>query len=315
MNRNLINEIKKICVDGVSENVSLKSISRWKVGGIADCIIEPKNKGELKKLLVLFKRKKVTYVSFGATSNLLFSDKGLRAVAIKIGPRMSGYKKVDNVFDVLSGMWVPAFALSVAKAGFVGVEHICGIPATMGGLTYMNGGSQRKSISSNIISVVSIDLCGNEIIRKKNECNFSYRHSIFHENNEIIISTKIIFKYRDRPSEIKRRMLSILRERREKFTSKIPNCGSVFISNPELYKKFGPPGKILEDIGFKNYRIGGAQVSNKHANFVNNINNATADDIREIIYQMQRAVKSHTGYVLKPEARFVNEDGQISSII
>ena len=106
-------------------------------------------------------------------------------------------------------------------------------------------------------------------------------------------------------------MLGILRDRRRKFPQKLANCGSVFVSDPALYARFGPPGAIIESVGLKGLRIGGAEVSMAHANFINNLGGATARDILVIISMIRDAVHARTGLWLQAEVRYVSEQGQI----
>jgi UDP-N-acetylmuramate dehydrogenase len=174
----------------------------------------------------------------------------------------------------------------------------------------MNGGSQRKSISDYLVSVVSIDPLGNIIERKKEDCGFGYRESIYKESKEIILSARFeleLLRASDIPM-IRRDALKILKDRRLKFPLKLPNCGSVFKSSPDVYALYGPPGKIIEDLGFKGLKIGGARVSNEHANFIVNEGGATDKDIICLINMIKKSAKDNLGITLIPEVRLVTKD-------
>lgn len=279
---NIIDDLKNIIPDGIITGIKLSSLSRWKIGGLADCIIKPSNSEDVRSLIRYLKSSDLPYIVIGSTSNLLFSDKGLRVVAIQIDDRMSDYHIVGNTVWVQAGKWV------------------C-----------MNGGSQRKGIGSNVKSVTAISPEGNIKKYTQKESQFQYRSSIFQENNNIITEVELLFSERKPYRIIRNEMLKILRARRGKFPQKVPNCGSTFISNPEIYKTYGSPGKIIEELGFKGYKIGGAEVSKEHANFINNIGNATANDVVELIKELQIKVKNYTGFDMKAEVKFVDEKGGI----
>src|SRR5690606_8094968 len=129
---------------------------------------------------------------------------------------------------------------------------------------------QRKGIGDTLHKVLSVDRVGNEVTRLRDECCFEYRKSIFQRSDEVICLVELDLTPLEDKRAIRRSMLDILRERRLKFPRKLPNCGSVFVSDPDMYEKYGPPGKLLESLGFKGFSIGGMQVSERHANFIIN---------------------------------------------
>lgn len=306
-----IKDLKEIIPGGISEKVKLSEISRWKIGGIADCIARPRNTNEIAKLIKYLNHNDISYVVIGATSNLLFADEGLKAVCIQIGQRMSEYKITDNIVWAESGVWVPRLARNVAMAGLSGIEHTAGIPGTLGGLICMNGGSQRKGIGSHIISVKAVSPQGVIRVFNYDECEFEYRASIFQRNNYIITEARLLFDEEKEYSTIRNDMLDILKSRRAKFPHKYPNCGSTFISNPNIYRKYGPPGKIIEDLGYKGYRLGGIQVSKVHANFLNNMGDGKANEVLHLIHKIRDNVKKHTGFEMIAEVKYVNTKGKI----
>lgn len=309
------NYLRFICPDGVSRNVDLSKASRWKIGGIADCVVTPSSIEELIKVVTHLRHCSLPYVVVGATSNILFDDKGLDAAIIQIGPKFAGVSFNDGIVTANAGAWVPGLALAIARAGFSGVEHICGIPGTIGGLVCMNGGSQRKSIAECLLDVTVLTPEGVMRTLNKSECCFSYRSSRFQSSGEIIVSVRLQLSLLANPVDIRHRMLAILRDRRSKFPRKMPNCGSVFKANDEMYSIFGPPGSVLDRLGFKGRRKGGAQVSLEHANFINNAHCATAEDVRDLAREMQKSVQSETGFVIQPEAYFFAFNGDVQPLI
>ncbi|MCE9664975.1 UDP-N-acetylmuramate dehydrogenase [Halomonas sp. M5N1S17] len=306
----LIEYLEAICPSGVHLNVDLSKLSRWKIGGIADCIVRPANTEQLASTIRLFKAQDVPYVVIGATSNLLFADEGLRVPCIQIGSRMSDLSIQGDTVYAEAGVWVPGLARRIMQAGLTGAEHICGIPGTLGGLLCMNGGSQRKGIGSSVVSIESVDAMGKIHYRDAEQCEFAYRSSVYQANREIITAAKLRF-LPDEKKLIRQSMLNILAERNKKFPRKLPNCGSVFKSNPAMYDDIGPPGAAIERLGFKGHRVGGALVSPMHANFIVNSGEASATDVLKLIKHISAAVAGHTGHYMQAEARFVSLEGNI----
>jgi len=307
----LLSDLQKIEHLELVVDQSLAAISRWRIGGKADLIVRPTSIESLVKVRKYFYRQSIPHFVFGQSSNLLFADDGLRVPCIQIGNRI-GNVKVDKTAHSLTaqaGAWVPIVARLAMQAGMSGIEHICGIPGTFGGLICMNGGSKRQSVGDSAIQIISVALNGELLLREKSECFFSYRHSIFQENEEVVISATLKLKPGE-PKEIRAEMLSILSERRKKFPSKVPNCGSVFKSNPEMYKNFGTPGAIIEGCGFKGMQIGDAIVSPLHANFILNLGKASAQDVLTLIENIYQAVKSTIGYEMQSEVCFVDSLGK-----
>ncbi|EKX59230.1 UDP-N-acetylenolpyruvoylglucosamine reductase [Rhodobacter sp. AKP1] len=216
----------------------------------------------------------------------------------------------ETTIHAQAGAWVPGMARKLMQVGLGGAEHTCGIPGTLGGLIYMNGGSQRKGIGSNVVSVESVAADGTIRQRPAQGCNFSYRHSAFQSNGEIITAATLRFEPRPR-HEIRAEMRAILAERRRKFPRKEPNCGSVFKSNPAMYAEVGPPGAVIERLGFKGKRVNDAQVSPKHANFIVNTGRAKAADVLALIHQIGSTVERETGYRMEAEAVYVSPDGHV----
>lgn len=308
----LARAIVRICPGGVSQDLPLATISRWRIGGRADLVVQPKSIFELRKLRAFIWREGLPSVVIGDASNLLFADEGLRAICIRIGSRMAQVRiGGDDVFAE-AGVWVPHFARRLMQAGLTGAEHTCGIPGTLGGLICMNGGSQRKAIGGNVVEVTAVDPSGSVVTVHQGECGFGYRRSVFQNNGAVVGGAWLRFgMLPGSDSAIRREMLSILRERRLKFPRKQPNCGSVFKSNPAMYSEIGSPGSVIERLGFKGYRIGDAMVSPQHANFFVNVGHATAADMLRLIRVVGDAVHAHTGYRMSLEVRFVTAEGQI----
>ncbi|MBK1674779.1 UDP-N-acetylenolpyruvoylglucosamine reductase [Ectothiorhodospira shaposhnikovii] len=302
--------LSEICPGGVFRDVDLARISRWRIGGRADLILQPSSGTQVAALRRWFHERAIHHVVIGMTSNLLFADEGLHVPCIQIGPRMAHMSVRGAEVTAEAGVWVPGFARRLMHAGLTGAEHTCGIPGTLGGLVCMNGGSQRKGIGTNVLKIYSVDVAGCDIHRVGAGCDFAYRQSVYQSNGEIITAVSLRFAQGER-SAIRRQMLQILADRRHKFPRKEPNCGSVFKSNPAMYADIGPPGAAIERLGFKGLRVGGALVSCQHANFIVNSGSALARDVLQLIARISVEVKRATGHQMEAEACYVTTEGEI----
>lgn len=312
--QSLIKELEIICPQDFSVNVSMANISSWRVGGCAAVLVNPSSLQQLIDVTVMLSAKKLPYLVIGNTTNLLFTDENIDAVIIQVGSSLSECRIEGEVIIAQAGLWVPKLARKAMQASLTGVEHICGIPGTLGGLIAMNGGSQRKSIGSAVSSVITVSECGTLNTYANADCKFSYRSSIFQRTNEIIVQVELILRKVDDKRRVRREMRNILQRRNEKFPRKLPSCGSVFVSNPSMYAAYGPPGKVIETYGMKGLGKGGAQVSNTHANFIVNNGGASAADILYLINFLRESVYNKTGYLMDVEAKYVNADGLVSNI-
>jgi UDP-N-acetylmuramate dehydrogenase len=285
----------------------LKNHCTWRIGGPADALIEPTSKEKLVSLVEFLTGKEIPWLVIGAGSKLLFDDKGFRGVIIKVAQNLSKVSIVDDLAICEAGNWMPCLALKLGQAGLSGIEHTIGIPGNLGGLVAMNGGSRRKAIGNNIEYVEAINSEGKIIRLTNKDSKFGYRSSVYLMGDLVIVEVCLRLN-KKAPSEIRKEMLAILKERRIKFPLKQPSCGSVFLSNPNTFEELGSPGAILEKLGFKGFRIGGAQVSEKHANFIINTGNATAKDVLELVSYLQEIVKKQCDVALHCELRYVSQN-------
>lgn len=312
INPRLIERLRQIKDLYLHFDLDLAQCSRWKIGGRADCVANPTTTHALQQVLRIASEEGIPIAVIGLTTNLLFATEGIRALVIHLGQQFAEMSIEGSHVMGQAGVWVPGFARRVARSGLSGVEHLAGIPGTLGGLVCMNGGSQRRGIGDHLLWVKALDLQGNQHTYSRAECAFAYRSSIFQENRQII--TEAAFKYEpvEAPATIRREMKRILEDRRRKFPQKLPNCGSVFVSNPELYQSYGPPGAVIEKCGLKGVSRGGAQISPMHANFIVNTGHATAEDVLYLIDLVRSRVKTATGCELQAEAKYVDSMGNFS---
>lgn len=290
----------------------LSSISYWKIGGFCKAVFYPNSISGLQYLVEVLRNNNIRHNIVGKTSNLLFTSEEIQGALIILG------RDFDYVVEDDSGQFIIGAAASVpwtcyklGSKGFTGLEHCVGIPGTLGGLIYMNGGSMRQAVGDRVVWVKAMKRSDGKVIKlTDNECQFSYRKSIFQNNDYIILEVKVQLD-KSSPKAIKANMLDVLRQRRAKFPLDYPSCGSVFKSTPQIYEQYGPPGKIIENLGFKNKKQGGARVSNKHANFIINEASASSSDIIELVRAISNSFYEQTGLWLPTEVNLVNNKLEI----
>lgn len=302
--------IQAAAPDSTRFDVELAKLSRWRIGGTAAALVEPRNYREAANVIAAVKQLSVPAIVVGETSNLLFDSRGFEGVVIRIGEAVSEVRIDGTRIWAQAGVAVPRLARIAASVGLTGIEHTVGIPGTLGGLVFMNGGSQRRGIGENVERVACVDALGEPLDLDHCQCGFAYRQSRLSGLGLIVLEVILQLDYGDRDS-INQAIESILNERAAKFPSDYPNCGSTFLSNPTMYATVGPPGRAIEDAGLKGYRVGGVEVSTKHANFLLNVDEATSDDVLELISLIRRVVYARTGYLMDCEVRYVSPTGVI----
>ncbi len=312
--QSLLKKFQDICPGNVSTDVSMAVKSNWRVGGCAAVFLTPSSLQQLMHIREFIAAQEIPSIIIGNTTNLLFSDEDIEAVIIQIGSSFSDIKVDGENITAQAGLWVPKLARMAMQVGLTDLEHTCGIPGTLGGLVVMNGGSQRKGIGENVTHVKTLDKLGHVKQYKNEDCNFSYRGSVFQKLDEVIVEVGLKLSRTEDKRARHAEMLSILRDRSRKFPRKQPNCGSVFVSNPAMYEKYGAPGRVIESCGLKGVKKGDAQVSETHANFILNNGSATARDILALINLIRNRVFDKTGYSMMVEPKFVTKQGAIKDI-
>ena len=296
-----IQKIKDLDVGKVEEDVSLKKYTTYRVGGTARCIVYPKDKANLVKLIRFIQGENVPYKILGNGSNLLFSEKPYEGILIKLSEFDSITFLGRNKIRVGAGASLIKLSLMAAKKGLTGLEFAAGIPGSVGGSVFMNAGAYKSDMGYVVerVKVLTPDL---KIINLENkEMNFHYRSSFLQRHRDYIC-LEVLFKLRKGKREAIEEVIQDRRERRlASQPLEYPSAGSVF-RNPE--GNFA--GKLIEDSGLKGKVHGGAMVSDKHANFIVNHNGGTADDVKYLIDLCHDKVLENYGIDLKIEQEFVN---------
>ncbi|HHX16777.1 MAG TPA: UDP-N-acetylmuramate dehydrogenase [Mollicutes bacterium] len=298
--KNIISEIRKHKIGDYIEEVPLSKYTTYKVGGIASLIVYPNSVDKLITLIKVLRENKLEYKVLGNGSNVIFSDKPYDGVIIKLDSFDD--LKIDNtVITVGAGYNLMKLAYKMSKMGLSGLEFAAGIPGSIGGAIYMNAGAYKSDMGyiTSSIKVLTEDLEVKEIYNR--DLDFHYRSSLLQRNpNLICIEATLVLK-----RAIVQDILTLIEDRKQKRLMsqplEYPSAGSVFRNPSDDFA-----GRLIEEAGLKGKMIGGAIVSPKHANFIVNYNNATAQDIKDLITDVKTTVKDKYNVDLLVEQEFVN---------
>ncbi len=293
-------QLKKLNCGEIIFDVSLKKYNTYNIGGSALALIAPNNIDELKTVISFAKKNNLRVKIIGNGSNLVFSDKYYEMLLINL-KNFNNIEINENIIKVGSGVNLMKLAYKVSRLGLTGLEFATGIPATVGGAIYMNAGAYNSDMSNVLVraTILTDDL---EIKEFSNtDFNFSYRYSNLQDKNNYVCLDATLKLENGNSDEI----LKLIEDRKNRRVSsqplEYPSAGSVF-RNPssDIYA-----GKLIEDLGLKGHQIGGAMISNKHANFIINYDNASGDDIKKLIIETKMKVYEKYGIDLKIEQEFV----------
>lgn len=297
---NYVEELKKKNIGKIIENANLGEYTSYRVGGKAEIIIYPSNTKKLIELLKYIKNNNIKYKILGNGSNTLFSSKKFNGIIIKLD-NFNRLDFIDNKIIIGSGYSLMKLCSVATRKSLSGLEFASGIPGTLGGAVYMNAGAYKSDMGY-IVQKVKVLTPEYKVITMTNrELNFHYRDSFF-QHHKGYICLEITLKLKNGKREEIMKVNNERKKRRlETQPLEYPSAGSVFRNPENMYA-----GKLIEDLGLKGLIKGGAQISNKHANFIINIKKAKAEDIKELIEFAQSMVKEKYGIDLKIEQEFVN---------
>ncbi|MDF9408644.1 MAG: UDP-N-acetylenolpyruvoylglucosamine reductase [Pelotomaculum sp. PtaB.Bin013] len=280
----------------------MKKHTSWRIGGPADIFVEPGNRRELQLVVSFARDKGIPLTVIGAGSNLLVSDNGIRGIVVKIGNGMARVFTVGNEITVEAGAKLAVVASTARDAGLGGFEFSTGIPGTVGGAVAMNAGANGSAVSALVKNVLILNFDGNFVGKSKEDMSFSYRRSILHSEPAIIVEATFTCYPRDKKL-IREEMADYLKKRKASQPLCYPNAGSVFKNPPG-----DSAGRLIEATGLKGVRVGNAQISTLHANFIINLGSATAKDVLALIEHVREVVNSRFGVDLQPEIKFTGYD-------
>ncbi|CAN2923972.1 UDP-N-acetylmuramate dehydrogenase [Streptococcus dysgalactiae] len=284
----------------IRENEPLKNYTYTKVGGPADFLAFPRNHYELSRIVTYANKANIPWIVLGNASNLIVRDGGIRGFVI--------------MFDKLNAVRINGYTLE-AEAGanliettkiakfysLTGFEFACGIPGSIGGAVFMNAGAYGGEIAHIFLSAKVLTPSGEVKNLSAREMAFGYRHSVIQETGDIVISAKFALNpgnYDHISQEMNR--LNHLRQLKQPL--EFPSCGSVFKRPPGHFA-----GQLIMEANLKGHRVGGVEVSEKHAGFMINVADGTAKDYEDLIAHVIETVEIHSGVRLEPEVRIIGE--------
>ena len=301
MDKNKIKDVltKEISEENIFIDEPMKKHTSFKIGGVADIFIKVKSVQELQYIIEVAKMEKILITIIGNGSNLLVKDNGIRGIVIMLN--MDKIEIEDTIVTVEAGVKLGFLAQKLLKEELTGFEFAAGIPGSIGGAVRMNAGAYGGEMKDIIVETKCLTPSGEIVTLSNEEQKFSYRHSIFMENRYIVLETKIKLQ-KGNKDEIKAKMDDYAQQRKEKQPISVPSAGSTFKRGTDFVT-----AKVIDECGLKGFSIGDAQVSTKHAGFVVNNGNATAEDVLKLIEHVQKVVLEKTGKKIELEIEVLGE--------
>lgn len=306
---------------GVRENIALSGYTTFKIGGPARYFFSAKTEQDLIRALKAAKDSKLSFFILGGGSNILVSDRGYKGLVVH---NLSSGLKISNSKVVAeAGAKLSEAVKAAAKNGLTGLEWAAGIPGTIGGAIYGNAGAFWLSMRDIIKSVKALDL---KTLKTKSfsqkDCLFSSKDSIFKHNKDLIILSAVFKLGKGGKRQTQEKIREYINYRKENHPLDFPSAGCIFknytpeIKNQKLFKKFPglidfskkgrvPSAYLIEMCGLKGKKIGRAQVSKKHANFVVNLGGAKASDVKKLVKLARQKVKNKFGIILEEEIQYL----------
>lgn len=294
--------LKEFYQGDIEYNVNLKNFTTYKIGGLGAAMVSPSKEEEVIELLEAFKNRQTPYVVLGQGSNVLFGDEYFPGVVVNLSKCYNTFRTKGNKLEVDSGCRLSKLASYSKKSGYLDFFALSGIPGTVGGALITNAEAHKVSIGDFIVQVKAWTPEGIKILTQ-NECDFTYRKSIFtREPNWIILSCQMQFKQGSaKELQIMELKQKEYKEYRREKQPHLPSAGSVF-KNPTGVAA----GKLIDELGMKGLKIGGAIISKEHANFILNEKEATAEDVLSLIRMIKVAVKEEFNLELDLEIKLIN---------
>ena len=270
----------------------------FRIGGAAEVMAFPTNREQLAALLKTSALLDCKPAILGAGTNVLAPDEGMSGLVICLKDCLDGMEQLDGTqIRVMAGVTMSRAAVFAANLGLSGLEFAHGIPGSVGGGVYMNAGAYGGEIGQVCTQVEVMDRSGNVRVLSGDEMEFSYRHSIREDTDDIVIRADFLLT-RDNPENIKARMKDLIGKRSASQPLDLPSAGSAFKRPVGGYA-----AALIDQAGLKGFQVGGAAISAKHAGFAVNVGGATAADVKSLLQQVSDRVYAETGIRLMPEVR------------
>ena len=288
----------------VREQVMMKQLTTFRIGGPAEYLIEPRSVFELQLVRKIAQKYHLPFFLMGHGSNLLVLDGGIPGITVRLGGAFSQAMLLNAAeWSVQAGMLLSDLAKKSQILGLSGLEFAAGIPGTVGGGLYMNAGAYGGEMAQVVTGADIFD--GSRVFHlSAEELELSYRHSLCMDHPDWLITRVELKLTPGDPDAIRAVMDDLQQRRRDKQPLSQPSAGSFFKRPQGDYA-----ARLIETAGLKGFRVGGAAVSEKHAGFVVNLGNATAKDVLSLMEQVQERVEALSGIRLSSEVRFVGVEG------
>ena len=300
MNQSFYDKLNNVIgKDSILIDEPMSRHTTFRVGGPADFFVTPKAKEEVRDVIRICKEAGMPYYIIGNGSNLLVSDAGYRGVIVQIYKEMNEVKVEGDLVKAQAGALLSGIAAKALGAELSGFEFASGIPGTIGGACVMNAGAYGGEMKDVLESVTVLTGEGKIIELGRNELELGYRTSVIAKKGYIVLGAALKLECGD-GEKIKTYMDELKEKRVTKQPLEYPSAGSTF-KRPEGYFA----GKLIEDAGLRGYRVGDAQVSEKHCGFVVHRGKATCAEVLQLIEEVQKKVKEQFGVQLEPEVRII----------
>lgn len=288
----------------IREQVMMKQLTTFRIGGPAEYLIEPRSVFELQLVRKIAQKYHLPFFLMGHGSNLLVLDGGIPGITVRLGGAFSEAVLVNETeWSVQAGMLLSDLAKKSQILGLSGLEFAAGIPGTVGGGLYMNAGAYGGEMAQ-VVTGADVFDGSRGFHLSAEELELSYRHSLCMDHPDWLITRVELKLTPGDPDAIRAVMDDLQQRRRDKQPLSQPSAGSFFKRPQGDYA-----ARLIEAAGLKGFRVGGAAVSEKHAGFVVNLGNATAKDVLSLMEQVQERVEAMSGIRLSPEVRFVGVEG------
>ena len=275
------------------QDTPLKNYCTFRIGGVAKNIFFPASPREMAEIVGQYRAQGLPFWIHGGGANTLFPD-GEILLPIISTSEMTDSSRDGSTVRAQAGKTMDSWVLECLREGLGGVECLSGIPGTLGGALFMNAGAYGHEISDHLVNVTVLTLDGRIVDVPKEECGFGYRQALALRETVVLAGTWNLPHSDPEPLLAKRK--EILARRKEKQPLEFPSAGSVFKRPPGAYAS-----QLLDQAGLKGLRVGGAQVSEKHAGFIINVDNATCRDVLELVEICRQTIRERFGYELELE--------------
>ena len=293
-----------ISKEKIKYNEPMAKHTSFKIGGPAQCFINAESVEEIKQICKVASKNDINLTIIGNGSNLLVTDNGINGIVVKVNIKKFEleFSNDDVSLIVGAGNKLGEIAQKLLRNEITGFEFAAGIPGTIGGAVRMNAGAYGKEMKDIVETVKCMDYDGNIYEKSNKDLEFEYRKSMFAKNKFIILEAKLKLQ-KGNAQYIKDKMLKFEQSRKQKQPLEFPSAGSTFKRGTDFIT-----AKLIDDAGLKGYRVGGAMVSTKHAGFVVNENNATAQDVLNLVKHIKQEVYKKFNKKIELEIQVIGEE-------